>query len=66
MDTHLANNNEGLEFIALKDLTPDQLVGQLSNARVMIELSKGFGIVAFANQYNPRELIWISLKVAEG
>lgn len=66
MDTHLANNNKGLEFIVLKDLTPDQLVGQLSNARVMIELSKGFGIVAFVNQYNPRELIWIPLKAAEG
>ena len=64
-DTHFQNNEEGLEFIALSDLTTASLFENLSKAKVMVELAKGFGIVAFADQYSRKHLKWLALKPGE-
>ena len=64
-DTNFISNQEGLEFIALKDLTTDELVKQLAKQRVMIKISDGFGIIAFAGETDQTKLAWVATKVAQ-
>lgn len=65
MDTNLQLDNKGLEFFSLSDLTPLEIVKQMERSRILVELSKGFGIVAFADQFSQKELAWLSIVVAQ-
>ena len=60
MDTHLSNKDGGLEFIALTEITPTELLGYYSRARVVVEMAKGFSILVSADQYSNKDLRWVS------
>ena len=65
MDTHLSNKDGGLEFIALTEITPTELLGYYSRARVVVEMAKGFSILVSADQYSNRDLRWVSTEIGE-
>ena len=65
MDTHLSNKNEGLEFISLSEITPTELLGYYSRARVVIEMAKGFSILVSADQHSNKDLRWVSTEIGE-
>jgi len=65
MDTSFQNKNEGLEFIALTEITPTELLGYYSRARIVVEMAKGFSILVSADQYSNKDLRWVSTQVGE-
>ena len=65
MDTSLQNENEGLEFIALAEITPTELLGYYSRARVVVEMAKGFSILVSADQYSNKDLRWVTTEMGE-
>ena len=65
MDTHLSNKSEGLEFIALTEITPTELLGYYSRARIVVEMAKGFSILVSADQYSNKDLRWVSTEIGE-
>ena len=65
MDTHLSNKDRGLEFIALTEITPTELLGYYSRARVVGEMAKGFSILVSADQFSNKDLRWVSTEIGE-
>jgi len=65
MDTHLSNKDGGLEFIALTEITPTDLLGYYSRARIVVEMAKGFSILVSADQYSNKDLRWVSTEIGE-
>ena len=65
MDTHLSNKDGGLEFIALTEITPTELLGFYSRARIVVEMAKGFSILVSADQYSNKDLRWVSTEIGE-
>ncbi len=65
MDTSLQNENKGLEFITLNEVTPTELLGYYSRARVVVEMAKGFSILVSADQYSNKDLRWVSTEMGE-
>ena len=65
MDTSFQNKNEGLEFIALTEITPTELLGYYSRARVVVEMAKGFSILVSADQHSNKDLRWVYTEIGE-
>ena len=65
MDTHLSNKVEGLEFMAVSEITPAQLLGHYSRSRVVVEMAKGFSILVSADQFSNKELRWVGTQIGE-
>jgi hypothetical protein len=65
MDTHLSNKVEGLEFISLAEITPTELLGYYSRARIVVEIAKDFSILVSAEQYSNKYLRWLSNELGE-
>ena len=65
MDTHLSNKDGGLEFIAFTEITPTDLLGYYSRARIVVEMAKGFSILVSADQYSNKDLRWVSTEIGE-
>ena len=65
MDTSFQNKDEGLEFISLSEITPTELLGYYSRARVVVEMAKGFSILVSADQYSNKDLRWVSTEMGE-
>ena len=65
MDTHLSNKVEGLEFVSLTEITPTDLLGYYSRARIVVEMAKGFSILVSADQYSNKDLRWVSTEIGE-
>ncbi len=65
MDTHLSNNIEGLEFLSLTEITPTQLLGYYSRARIVVEIAKGFSILVSADQHSNKDLRWVMTQIGE-
>jgi len=65
LDTHLSNNNEGLEFVSIHEITESQLLGYYSRARIVVEIAKGFSILVSAEQYSNKHLRWLSNELGE-
>ena len=65
MDTSFQNKNEGLEFIALTEITPTELLGYYSRARIVVEMAKGFDIFVSADQHSNKDLRWVSTEIGE-
>ncbi len=65
MDTSFQNKNEGLEFISLSEITPTELLGYYSRARIVVEMAKGFSILVSADQYSNKDLRWVSTEIGE-
>ena len=65
MDTHLSNKDGGLEFIALTEITPTDLLGYYSRARIVVEMAKGFSILVSADQHSNKDLRWVSTEIGE-
>ena len=65
MDTHLSNKVEGLEFVSLAEITPTELLGYYSRARIVVEIAKGFSILVSAEQYSNKHLRWLSNELGE-
>ena len=64
MDTYFQNDSKGLEFIALTEITPSELVGYYSRARIVVEIAKGFGILVSAEQDSNKHLRWVATQIA--
>ena len=65
MDTHLSNKVEGLEFVSLTEITPNQLLGHYSRSRVVVEIAKGFSILVSADQFSNKDLRWVGAQIGE-
>ena len=65
MDTHLSNKVEGLEFLTLTEITPTQLLGYYSRARIVVEIAKGFSILVSADQHSNKDLRWVMTHIGE-
>jgi hypothetical protein len=65
MDTHLSNKVEGLEFVSLTEITPNQLLGHYSRSRVVVEMAKGFSILVSADQFSNKDLRWVMTQIGE-
>jgi hypothetical protein len=65
MDTHLSNKVEGLEFLSLTEITPTQLLGYYSRARIVVEIAKGFSILVSADQHSNKDLRWVMTQIGE-
>ena len=65
MDTHLSNKVEGLEFLTLTEITPTQLLGYYSRARIVVEIAKGFSILVSADQHSNKDLRWVMTQIGE-
>jgi len=65
MDTHLSNKDEGLEFISLSEITPTELLGYYSRARIVVEMARGFSILVSADQHSNKDLRWVSTEIGE-
>lgn len=65
MDTHLSNKVEGLEFVSLTEITPNQLLGHYSRSRVVVEMAKGFSILVSADQFSNKDLRWVVAQIGE-
>ena len=65
MDTHLSNKEEGLEFISLSEITPTELLGYYSRARIVVEMARGFSILVSADQHSNKDLRWVSTEIGE-
>ena len=65
MDTHLSNKDGGLEFIALTEITPTELLGYYSRARIVVEMARGFSILVSADQHSNKDLRWVSTEIGE-
>ena len=65
MDTHLSNKVEGLEFVSLTEITPNQLLGHYSRSRVVVEMAKGFSILVSADQFSNKDLRWVGTQIGE-
>ena len=65
MDTHLSNKVEGLEFLTLTEITPTQLLGYYSRARIVVEIAKGFSILVSADQHSNKDLRWVGTQIGE-
>ena len=65
MDTHLSNKVEGLEFLSLTEITPTQLLGYYSRARIVVEIVKGFSILVSADQHSNKDLRWVMTQIGE-
>jgi len=65
MDTSFQNKDEGLEFISLSEITPTELLGYYSRARIVVEMAKGFNIFVSADQHSNKDLRWVSTEIGE-
>jgi len=65
MDTHLSNKVEGLEFVSLAEITPTELLGYYSRARIVVEIAKGFSILVSADQFSNKDLRWVGTQIGE-
>ena len=64
MDTHLSNNIEGLEFLSLKEVTPNELLQHYARSRIVVEMAKGFSILVSAENTN-KDLKWVNTQIGE-
>jgi hypothetical protein len=64
MDTSTLLEVQGLEFIALTEITHKELLGYYSRARIVVEIANGFGIFVTAAQNSNKYLKWVTTQIA--